>query len=276
MATARPTFLMCPPKLYDVNYVINPWMEGNLHRSSREHAAAQWEQLHASLSQIAHVLLVEPQPGSPDMVFTANAGLVRDGIVALSSFHHAERQGEEPHFRKWFADSGFSIREIPRDTPFEGEGDALFEADGTRLWAGHGLRTRAASHRYLTQTWDIEVLSLGLIDPRFYHLDTCFCPLSNGDLMYYPPAFDELSRALIEAHYPASNRIAVGETDALRFACNAVNVGPNILLNEISPQLSADLESRGFNVIQVKLSEFLKAGGAAKCLVLRLSEPSIH
>ena len=160
MGTGKPAFLMCPPKLYDVNYVINPWMEGNIHRSSREHAAAQWEQLHAALSQIADVLLVEPQPGSPDMVFTANAGLVRDGIVALSSFHHPERQGEEPHFRKWFSDSGFSIREIPRATPFEGEGDALFDADGSRLWAGHGLRTRASSHRYLTETWAVEVLSL--------------------------------------------------------------------------------------------------------------------
>jgi len=118
-ANQRPTFLMCPPTLYDVNYVINPWMAGNVHRSSREHAAAQWQQLHSALTRIAHVLLVEPQPGSPDMVFTANAGLVRDGIVALSSFHHPERQGEEPHFRRWFHESGFAISEIPRATPFE-------------------------------------------------------------------------------------------------------------------------------------------------------------
>jgi len=276
MGTTRPAFLMCPPKLYDVNYVINPWMEGNIHRSSREHAAAQWEQLHAALSDIADVLLVEPQPGSPDMVFTANAGLVRDGIVALSSFHHPERQGEEPHFRKWFSDSGFSIREIPRATPFEGEGDALFDAGGSRLWAGHGLRTRASSHRYLTETWAVEVLSLGLIDPRFYHLDTCFCPFSNGDLMYYPPAFDSPSRALIEAHYSASHLIAVNEADALRFACNAVNIGRTILLNEVSSQLCSQLVSRGFDVVQVRLSEFLKAGGAAKCLVLRLSDLGAH
>ncbi|MGA7317491.1 MAG: arginine deiminase-related protein [Silvibacterium sp.] len=273
---AGATFLMCPPTLYDVNYVINPWMEGNVHRSSREQAASQWEHLRRSLAEVAHVLLVEPQPGSPDMVFTANAGLVRQGIVALSSFHHAERQGEEPHFRKWFSDSGFSICEIPRDTPFEGEGDALFEADGGRLWAGHGLRTRESSHRYLTETWGVEVLSLGLIDPRFYHLDTCFCPLSNGDLMYYPPALDQPSRSLIETHYSKSKRIAVDEADALRFACNAVNVGRTILLNEISNRLSAELQVRGFHVVQVKLSEFLKAGGAAKCLVLHLSEPSIN
>jgi len=271
----QPTFLMCSPKLYDVNYVINPWMEGNVHRSSREQAATQWERLYGALSAIAHIHLVEPQPGSPDMVFTANAGLVRDGIVALSSFQHPERQGEEPHFRRWFHESGFAVRELPRATPFEGEGDALFESDGTRLWAGHGLRTRESSHRHLTDLWNIEVVSLRLVDPRFYHLDTCFCPLSNGDVMYYPAAFDADSQRSIEAHYSPAKRIAVSEADALRFACNAVNVGRTIVLNRISPELRAQLESRGFRVIEVELTEFLKAGGAAKCLVLRLSEMAV-
>ena len=271
----QPTFLMCSPKLYDVNYVINPWMEGNVHRSSREQAATQWERLYGALSAIAHIHLVEPQPGSPDMVFTANAGLVRDGIVALSSFQHPERQGEEPHFRRWFHESGFAVRELPRATPFEGEGDALFESDGTRLWAGHGLRTRESSHRHLTDLWNIEVVSLRLVDPRFYHLDTCFCPLSNGDVMYYPAAFDADSQRSIEAHYSPAKRIAVSEADALRFACNAVNVGRTIVLNRIGPELRAQLESRGFRVIEVELTEFLKAGGAAKCLVLRLSEMAV-
>jgi arginine dihydrolase len=270
-----PTFLMCPPNLYDVNYVINPWMEGNVHRSSREQAATQWARLHEALTAVARVLLVDPQPGSPDMVFTANAGLVRNGMVALSSFHHPERQGEEPHFRKWFHESGFAVREIPRATPFEGEGDALFEADGSRLWAGHGPRTREDSHCYLTDMWALEVIPLELIDPRFYHLDTCFCPLSNGDVMYYPAAFAAESLARIGARYPAHKQIRVSEKDALRFACNAINVGRTILLNEISSELYADLEARGFHVVQVQLTEFLKAGGAAKCLVLRLSEMDI-
>ncbi len=263
---------MCPPKHYEVDYVINPWMAGNVHRSSRERATRQWEQLYSALRQVAHVELVAPQPGSPDMVFTANAGLVRDGIVALSSFHHRERQGEEPHFRRWFSESGFAVRDIPRITPFEGEGDALFEADGSRLWAGYGPRTRVDSHQRLTELWGVEVVSLRLVDPRFYHLDTCFCPLSNGDVMYYLPAFDRESQLKIEAHYSRKQRIQVAEPDALRFACNAVNVGRTILANQISEELCAELELRGFQIVQLELSEFLKAGGAAKCLVLRLSE----
>src|SRR5664279_4225802 len=249
-----PMFLMCPPTLYDVNYVINPWMEGNVHCSSRQNAERQWEQLRA------------------DMVFTANAGLVRKRVVTLSRFLHPERQGEEPHFRKWFSDSGFAVRELPRAVPFEGEGDALFEADNSRLWAAHGMRRREASHPYLEDTWGVEVISLRLVDPRFYHLDTCFCPLFGGYVLYFPEAFDAVSQARIAARYPEEQRIAVSLQDALRFACNAINVGRTILLNEVSPQLSGRLESLGFRVIQVPLSEFLKAGGAAKCLVLRLSE----
>ncbi len=268
----EPTFLMCSPKLYDVNYVINPWMAGNVSRTSRQQAAAQWERLHYALNQVARVMLVEPQPGWPDMVFTANAGLVRKGVVAISRFFHPERQGEESHFRKWFADVGFDVCEMPQATPFEGEGDALFEADGSRLWAGHGVRTMQSSHRHLQDLWGVEVISLRLVDPRFYHLDTCFCPLRDGYLLYFPTAFDAESNAKIELRYPKEWRIPVHEVDALRFACNAINVGRLVLLNEISNELSRRLEARGFQVVQVQLTEFLKAGGAAKCLALRLSD----
>lgn len=272
IATNGPTFLMCSPELYEVNYVINPWMEGNVHASSKREAGAQWEQLRSAISRFARVELVEPQPGSPDMVFTANAGLVRHGVVALSRFLHPERQGEEPHFGKWFGDSGFAVREMPRGAPFEGEGDALFEWDGSRLWAGHGVRTLQCAHRSLMDIWDIEVVSLRLVDPRFYHLDTCFCPLFGGYVMYFPKAFDAESLAKIHKRYSLDKRICVGDSDALRFACNAVNVGRVIVLNEVSSGLSRRLEDLGFCVVQVSLTEFLRAGGAAKCLALRLSE----
>ena len=265
------TYLMCPPRLYDVNYVINPWMAGNVHASSRTRAAEQWQHLYEAVSDVAEVLLVEPQPGSPDMVFTANAGLERNGIVALSSFFHPERQGEEQHFRHWFRDAGYTVIDIPRSTPFEGEGDALFATDGSRLWAGHGPRTSPASHHALREAWHIEVMPLHLIDPRFYHLDTCFAPLEGGYVMYYPGAFDHASIERIEAFYPAHKRIIVNEADALCFACNAINVRDTIILNEVSRELTEQLESRGFHVIQIQLSEFLKAGGAAKCLVMKLS-----
>src|SRR6201996_4473415 len=169
---SRPALLMCVPKLYEVSYVINPWMKDNLGNSSRRRALQQWESLYTALSGLADIHLVEPEAGSPDMVFTANAGLARDGVVAISSFYHPERQGEEPHFRKWFHDAGYTVVDLSRDTPFEGEGDALFSADGSRLFAGHGTRTLEASHSALRRLWDVEVVGLRLIDPRFYHLDT--------------------------------------------------------------------------------------------------------
>ncbi len=153
-------------------------------------------------------------------------GLARDGVVAISSFFHAERQGEEPHFRHWFREAGYRIVDLPRATPFEGEGDALFSADGSRLWAGYGTRTLRESHRALEQVWEgVEVVGLRLMDPRFYHLDTCFAPLEDGSLLYYPAAFDEASLRKIEEFYSPEMRIAVSEEDALAFACNAVNLG---------------------------------------------------
>ena len=269
---SRPTLLMCAPRFFDVQYVINPWMEGNIHSASYAVALAQWKHLHEVLSGLADVLLVEPEPALPDMVFTANAALIRDGIALLSRFRCPERQGEEKHFRSWLEVEGFAMHEMPPGIAFEGEGDALWTPDGGRLWAGHGWRTSIESHTRLRELWpDREVISLRLVDPRFYHLDTCFAPLANSDLLYYPPAFDEASRAAIEEFYPAERRVAVSEADAMRFACNAVNLGQTIVLNEISPALCEALQARGYTVVQVPLGEFLKAGGAAKCLCLRLA-----
>jgi ornithine--oxo-acid transaminase len=269
---AKATFLMCPPTLYDVDYVINPWMAGNVHASSQPRAAQQWQRLYEAVSRIAHVELVQPEPGSPDMVFTANAGLERNGTVAISSFFHPERQGEEPYFRRWFSAAGYTIIDTPRATPFEGEGDALFSADGRCLWIGHGPRTAVSSHHALRDIWGIPVVPLHLIDPRFYHLDTCFAPLEGGYVMYFPDAFDHLSLHRIESFYPPEKRILVREADAVSFACNAINVGGTIILNKISTGLSSELEQLGFKVVQIELTEFLKAGGAAKCLVMKLSK----
>ena len=271
----RPALLMCAPRLYEVEYVINPWMEGNVHTSSRLRAMEQWQRLHAALERIATVVLIEPELGSPDMVFTANAGLARDGVVALSSFAHPERQGEEVHFRRWFQRAGYAVVDIARETPFEGEGDALFSADGKTLWVGYGTRTRVESHSVLRSLWASTVLSLHLVDPRFYHLDTCFAPLPNGDVLYYPAAFDAESLQRIEDVYPAQKRIAVREDDAMRFACNVVALGRTLVLNRVSGELARELRGRGFDVVEVELDEFMKAGGAAKCLTMFLT-PGLH
>jgi N-dimethylarginine dimethylaminohydrolase len=128
---------------------------------------------------------------------------------------------------------------------------------------------------FLSGALGIEVLALNLVDPRFYHLDTCFCPLDGGSLMYFPAAFDAASRAVIESRVPANRRIAIGEADAVNFACNAVNIDRQIVLNRASPSLVQALAARGFSVGQRGLGQFMKAGGAAKCLTLRLDEARI-
>jgi lysine-ketoglutarate reductase/saccharopine dehydrogenase-like protein (TIGR00300 family) len=266
---------MCPPEHYDVDYVINPWMEGNIHRSSQELAQEQWKQLHHILKDHATVDLVTPEPGWPDMVFTANAGLVLGDRVVLSRFFHRERQGEEPHFQRWFEAQGYQVKTLPKSLPFEGAGDALLDRAGRWLWAGYGFRTELDSHPYLAEWLDIEVLSLRLVDRRFYHLDTCFCPLSDGYLLYYPPAFDTYSNRLIELRVAPEKRILIDEVDAINFACNAVNIDNTIVLNQASDSLKQQLGDRGFTVIETPLTEFLKAGGAAKCLTLRVTEPRL-
>ncbi len=265
-------YLMCPPNFYDVDYVINPWMVGNVHRSSRERATKQWQALYTIISERTEVELVNPAQGWPDMVFTANAGLILGQTVVLSRFYHPERQGEQPYFKDWFEAKGYTVFELPQELAFEGAGDALLDRSGRWLWAGYGFRSMLESHPYLAKWLEIEVLSLRLVDERFYHLDTCFCPLSNGYLLYYPGAFDTYSNRLIEMRVPADKRIAIDEPDAVNFACNAVDINGAVVLNHVSEGLREQLTQKGFSVVETDLTEFLKAGGAAKCLTLRLTE----
>jgi lysine-ketoglutarate reductase/saccharopine dehydrogenase-like protein (TIGR00300 family) len=272
MSASSIRFMMCAPDFYDVDYVINPWMEGNIHKSSRDRAVEQWQQLYCILSDHAQVDLIKPQKGVPDLVFTANAGLVLEKTAVLSRFFHKERQGEEPYFQQWFEENGFTVHTLPKDLPFEGAGDALLDREGRWLWAGYGFRSELDSHAYLAKWLDIEVLSLRLMDDRFYHLDTCFCPLADGYLLYYPPAFDSYSNRRIEMHVPAEKRIAVSELDAVNFACNAVNIDKLVVMNKASVALKDRLGDAGFHIIETPLTEFLKAGGAAKCLTLRSTE----
>ncbi|WDZ95694.1 arginine deiminase-related protein [Herbaspirillum sp. WKF16] len=269
-------FLMCPPQHFGVSYVINPWMEGNVAHADLSLAERQWQALRDGLAGVAQVREMPAAAGVPDMVFTANAGLVLEDQVVLSHFRHAERQAEEPHFRAWFESQGLRVLAMPEHVPFEGAGDALLDRQADLLWMGYGHRTDVRAAPLVAGWLKIEVQSLQLVDPRFYHLDTCFCPLQGGYLMAYLPAFDAASRKAIAARVPPQRLIAVGEEDALRFACNAVNAGRHVFLNRASPALRGQLEEKGFEVHETPLSEFMKAGGAAKCLTLKLDEPRRH
>ena len=265
-------YLMCPPEFFQVDYVINPWMEGNIDRANGALAAEQWHHLHLILAGQGKIELISPLAGSPDMVFTANAGLVLGDLAVLSRFMHQERQSEEPHFREWFQQHGFRVHELPKDLPFEGAGDAILERVRPLLWAGYGFRTELDTHALLAELLSVEVVSLRLIDKRFYHLDTCFCPLERGFLIYYPPAFDARSNAQIEHRFPTEKRIVLDETDAVHFAANAVNIGETLVLHRASDALKTQLSAAGFQVFEAPLTEFIKSGGAARCLTLRLNE----
>ena len=266
--------LMCPPDYFGVTYVINPWMAGNEGQLSIERAHEQWNHLRGVIEENAEVLVMDPVEGFPDLVFTANAGMVNGDTAVASHFMPQERRGEEKHYKKWFANNGYELYPLPDEIGFEGAGDSLFDRGGPWLWAGHGFRTEIEAHDHLRKAFpDHELVPIKLVDPRFYHIDTCFCPLMGGYLMYHPEAFDDASRTEIEKRVPEDRRIVVDSDDAGNFACNAVNLGNRIIMNTVSDDLNSRLNAVGYEVAEVELTEFLKAGGSAKCLTLKLNEP---
>jgi len=264
--------LMCRPAFYTIAYEINPWMRLS-RQANRVRAAAQWQQLYTVLRRDlgARVRLLPPRAGVPDLVFTANAGLVRGRLFIRSNFRFPQRRKEEPVVERYFRRAGFRVATLPSQFRFEGEGDALWM--GSRLMFGFRFRSDAPAHAALAKLLKSEVLPVELVDDRFYHLDTCFCPLDRTRALWFPGAFDRYGRAVIERAAPES--IAVSERDAKRFACNAVVIGRRVVLQAgASPALRRRLARCGFDVHAVDLSEFLKAGGSAKCLVLHLTRPT--
>jgi N-dimethylarginine dimethylaminohydrolase len=262
----QPRILMCRPDHYGIEYEINPWMSRS-RGSTPERAARQWRDLHDALRSLGvAVELMTPRQGLPDLVFTANAGLVFKKRFFSSRFRHEVRAREEPYFDAWFAEHDFSVEHLPEDLYFEGAGDALF--CGPTLFAGYRIRSDVRGHQYLAKQLGKEVLPLELVDPRFYHLDTCFCPLAPGEAIYFPPAFDTYGRKVLQNRIP--NLLEVHEEEALRFGCNAVVIGKTLITNTGCERLAADLQKLTYQTIAVELDEFLKAGGSAKCLTLRL------
>ena len=273
MSKERDRILMCPPDYFTVDYVINPWMAGNEDSLNLDRANEQWQQLRDTVAEFADVVTIDAVPDLPDMVFTANAGVVYGDKAIASHFMPMERRPEEPIFKQWFRENGFQLLDLDEKIGFEGAGDCLLDRRGAWLWTGFGFRTEIEAHPVIEEYFDIELVSIRLTDERFYHIDTCFCPLTDGFLMYHPPAFDYDSRIAIESRIPPHKRIIVDTFDAGNFACNAINIGDRVILHRASEPLKARLMLAGFKVHEVKLTEFLKAGGSAKCLSLKLTEP---
>jgi arginine dihydrolase len=257
--------LMCPPVHYGIEYEINPWMSRSC-QSNTARAQEQWNRLRRILLEQVSVEidLIDPKPGLPDMVFTANAGLVWENNFIVSNFRYEVRRGESPHFEAWFRDRGYRILHLAPQHYFEGEGDLLKCGD---LWfAGYHIRSDVLAHQKVAELIGREILSLELTNDWFYHLDTCFCPLAQGQALFYPPAFDSYALRVLEQHIPLLVPVAADE--AARFACNAIVAGNHIVMNDGCPQTRERLESLDFQVWVVPLDEFIKAGGSAKCLAL--------
>jgi len=258
--------LMCPPMHYTVCYSINPWMNTDV-GVDRSAALHQWMALVAALEAGGvEIEVIKQAPSLPDMVFTSNAGLVYGNRLVLSRFGPAERRGEEPLFARWFVEHGFRVDLL--DETFEGAGDA-FVFHGLLL-AGHGQRSTLPGIRSVAERLGLPLLPLHLIDPRFFHLDTCLSILDSRTILWYPDAFDrEAGLALRSLDVQL---IAVSEREAMQLGCNALTDGQNVYSTTDSLRLSRLLDDAGFTLHPIPLGEFLKGGGGVRCLALPLVE----
>jgi N-dimethylarginine dimethylaminohydrolase len=264
VATPR-RYLMCPPEHFSVDYAINPWMDV-ARGTDRALAMQQWETLRRTYLELGHdVQLIDAEPGLPDMVFAANGGLVIEGQGLGARFTHAERRAEGPAYLRWLEAAGLKAVTEPVHVN-EGEGDFLVVGD--LVLAGTGFRTDPGAHGEVQELFGIPVVSLQLVDPRFYHLDTALAVLGDHDVAYFPEAFSPGSRGVLQRLFP--DAILTGEEDATVLGLNAVSDGRHVVLPAAARDLAAQLRERGYEPVGVDLSELLKAGGSVKCCTLEI------
>jgi len=261
---------MCRPEHFTVSYRINPWMHPE-DPTSTATAVAQWDVLYRTYLELGFdVHLIDPVEGLPDMVYAANGGFVLDGKAYGASFTYAERQPEGPAYMEWFGTQGYEVHK-PVEVN-EGEGDFLLVGDV--ILAGQGFRSASNSHQELAGIFGREVISLQLVNPSFYHLDTAIAVLDDGrgtapaNIAYLPIAFDDASLAILQERYP--DAILVTEEDAAVLGLNSFSDGYNVVIASRAKDFERQLRERGYNPIGVDLSELLLGGGGVKCCTLEL------
>jgi N-dimethylarginine dimethylaminohydrolase len=282
--SGKPFFLMTDPRHFGVFYEINPWMQpqtwGHDAQGLRAAAASSSAGLRLAIERTGGAVeLLPPVEGVPDLVFPANAAVVLNGKVLVARFLHPERQREEPVFRAAFQalkTRGMvnDVIELPPGVLQEGAGDCIWDTDRGFFWAGYGQRSTPDSLPVIETVFGEKVVGLELASPRFYHLDTCFCPLGGGELLYYPPAFTPQALAQIHAHVAAADRIEASAEEAQAFCVNAVNIGRQIVMAKAPESLRGKLNALGYQVHEVDLAPFILSGGGAYCMTLRLDRKS--
>jgi N-dimethylarginine dimethylaminohydrolase len=260
------TYLMCPPEYFTVEYAINPWMNPG-EPVDLVLARRQWEQLRDTYTGLGHTVhIIDAEPGLPDMVFAANGATVIGGTVLGSRFKHPERHPEGAAYMDWFRRSGYRV--VEPENVNEGEGDIVFA--GETVIAGYGFRSDQAVSAQVERLFGLPVISLRLVDPRFYHLDTAMIVLDENTAAYYPAAFDEAGQAALAARFP--ELIEAKDADAEALGLNGLSDGRNVVMPAQADGLAREISAAGFTVVPVDVSEFKKAGGGPKCCTLELRQ----
>jgi N-dimethylarginine dimethylaminohydrolase len=259
---------MCPPTHFDVSYAINPWMDVTI-PVDRELAQRQWEALVQTLRDAgAEVEVLEPQAGLPDLVFTANVGIVDGASFVSARMRHPERRAETAHAERWFSEHGFTVRRLSEQVTQEGAGDALPFGDPPVLLSGYRPRSDAVAGTTLSEQLECPVRSVELVDERLYHIDITFCPLDDRRAMVVPEAWDDYGVRVMKELVPEA--LVLEPDEAAVFHANSVVVGDTIVMPACSPRVGRQLEAWGFTPVVADVSEFLKAGGGVRCLTLSL------
>lgn len=265
----RNKFLMADPYYYKVVYKINPWMIPEKWNQLECYAIDSWKKLVSFIKEIGGKITILPSYYDvPDFVFTANLGIILDNKILLSKFKYKERQKEEKYFKEWAEKQNWQIQE--QEYIQEGAGDCIYDPYRQMFWFGYGQRSNEKAKYLISYYFDKPLTSLELINPNFYHLDTCFCPLPNGEILYYPKAFSKKSLVRLK-EVEKDFLIEINDEEAFLFSANAICIDRTIIIGNTSNRLKKILQNKRYEIKEIDTKPFIMSGGSVACLTLKLN-----
>ncbi len=212
------------------------------------------------------VWIMDPEPGLPDMVYTANCGFVIDNLFIKANFRYQQRRKESDFAEKLFRQKKFKIATLPSNVYFEGQGD-LFFRDG-KFFAAYGRRTSKKAIGHLENILGEKIITFMVKkDPYFFHLDTCFAPLGKGKVIIHPASFSNDDIDKIKKNF--RKVITVSKKDNPFFCCNIVATDDAVIVGKgMSKDIKRTLEKEGLKVFETPMNEYFKGGGSVKCTTL--------
>ncbi|WP_216827716.1 dimethylarginine dimethylaminohydrolase family protein [Alkalihalobacterium elongatum] len=256
--------ILCEPEHMTIRQVINDTQKHFQNEGIHVERSLQQHKLFVEtlLNHGIDVVLLSPLEKYPEQVFTRDIGFTLGQTIFVAEMAHDVRKGEEEILKTWLKDSKISYYNLVGDE-IEG-GDVII--DQSTVFVGLSNRTNEAAINHLRSLLpQFEVVTVPFTE-KYLHLDCVFNVISPNEALIFPEALEQKEIDILGERY---DLIEVSEEEQFTLGTNVLSIGNKKIISlPINKQVNKQLRDRGFEVIEVDITEIIKSGGSFRCCTL--------